>query len=150
MKPMLVGANNPLHSAPEYALYPYPPGCTGDRIFQMLESRIPDIRRKQYLDGFERRNLVNSKVWDAKEAERGAAKLEQELWGSGRVVVLLGNDVRAAFRHPRSLLHPYIVGGVTYRQIPHPSGRNLFYNDATNRELVARLLEDLYRCHVPA
>lgn len=149
-RPVLIGMNNPLHSEPKYALFPYPEGCTGHRIFQMLETRIPNLTRKQYLDAFDRRNVVNGKMWDSKEAERGAAKLEQEFWGSGRTIVLLGNDTAKAFRHPRLLLHPQVIGGATWRQVPHPSGRNLWYNDATNRELVARLLEDLYRCHVPA
>jgi hypothetical protein len=149
-RPVLIGMNNPVSSAPEHALFPYPPGCTGHRLFQMLETRIPDIRRKQYLDAFDRRNVVSLKVFSKELAREGAAKLEQEFWGSGRTIVLLGNDTVAAFGHPRLLLHPQVIGGSTWRQIPHPSGRNLWYNSETNRELVARLLEDLYRCHVPA
>ena len=149
-RPVLIGMNNPLHSEPRYALFPYPEGCTGHRIFSMLETRVPGLTRKQYLDAFDRRNVVNGKTWDKKLAREGAAKLEQEFWGSGRTIVLLGNETVAAFAHPRLLLHPQVIGGATWRQVPHPSGRNLWYNDATNRELVARLLEDLYRCHVPA
>jgi hypothetical protein len=143
-RPVLIGMNNPVSSEPRHALFPYPPGCTGHRLLTMLQSRLPDVTRQQYLARFDRRNVVSMKLWSAKLAREGAAKLEQEFWGSGRTVVLLGNDTVAAFGHPRSLLHPQLIGGVTYRQIPHPSGRNLWYNDETNRALVASLLEDLY------
>jgi hypothetical protein len=137
--------NNPVSSKPEHALFPYPPGCTGHRIFEMLKSRVPDVTRHDYLDRFERRNLVPYKVYDKKMAREHAAKIEHELFGSGRSVVLFGADVAGAFGHPRLLLHPQVIGGVTWRQVPHPSGRNLWFNLPTNRDLVAMLLEELYR-----
>lgn len=143
-RPVLLGMNNPVSSKPEHALFPYPPGCTGHRLFEMLQIRIPDLTRGQYLGAFDRRNLVPYKLFNAKMAEREAAKLEQEFWGSGRTIVLLGLDVVKAFRHPRSLIHPQVIGGSTWRQIPHPSGRNLWYNNESNRFLVATLLEDLF------
>jgi hypothetical protein len=143
MRPVLVGMNNPVSSDPKHALFPAPEGCTGHRLYEMLRSRI-DISRGEYLARFDRRNVVSLRVWDKKMAAEGAAKLEQEFWGSGRTIVLLGNDTREAFGHPRSLLHPYVIGGATWRQVPHPSGRNLWFNDPTNRELVAILLEGLY------
>lgn len=144
MRPVLIGMNNPIHSDPAFALYPYPPGCTGHRLLAMLQSRLPDATRKQYLDRFDRRNVLSRKHWDKLMAREGAAKLDQEFWGSGRTIVLLGNDTADAFGHPRLLLHPYMVGGSTYRQVPHPSGRNYWYNDETNRALVASLLEGLF------
>lgn len=143
-KPILIGINNPVSSQPGHELFPYPQGCTGHRIYEMLRSRIPDVTRKQYLDRFERRNLVPHKIPDRKIARECASKIEHELFGSGRQVVLFGADVAAAFGHPRLLLHPQVIGGTTWRQVPHPSGRNLWFNDQTNRDLVAMLLEELY------
>lgn len=143
-RPVLVGMNNPVSSEPEHALYPYPPGCTGHRLLEMLQSRVPNATRGEYLRRFDRRNVVSLKVFDRKMAADGARKLDFEFFASGRTVVLLGADTVAAFAIPRLLIHPQIIGGTTYRQIPHPSGRNLWYNDEQNKLLVSMLLEDLY------
>jgi len=143
-RPILIGMNNPVSSSPGHELFPYPPGCTGHRIFELLQSRVPAVTRRQYLDRFDRRNLVPLPVWDKQMARARAMQLEQELWFTGRTIVLLGGDVANAFRHPRLLLHPQVIGGCTWRQVPHPSGRNLWFNDEKNRFLVASLLEDLF------
>jgi hypothetical protein len=143
-RPVLIGMNNPLHDDPKYALFPAPEGCTGHRLFKMLETRVPDVRRQQYLDRFDRRNVMNARIFNKKMAREGADRLYSEFFGSGRVIVLLGADTVAAFGHPRLLLHPQVIGGSTWRQIPHPSGRNFWYNDENNRALVAALLEELY------
>lgn len=143
-RPVLIGMNNPVSSDPSHALFPSPEGCTGHRLYEMLKTRVPDVTRRQYLDAFVRRNLVPFKIYSAGMAAKCAAEIEQEYWGTGRTIVLLGLDVVKAFRHPRSLIHPQVIGGVTWRQIPHPSGRNLWYNDEQNRFLVASLLEDLF------
>jgi hypothetical protein len=143
-RPVLIGMNNPISSDPDHALFPYPEGCTGHRLLDMLQSRLPNVTRRQYLERFDRRNVVDGKHYNAALAREGAAKLDLEFFGSGRTIVLLGNDTIAAFGHPRLLIHPQIIGGSTWRQIPHPSGRNFWYNDETNRALVASLLEDLF------
>ena len=98
----------------------------------------------QYLRRFDRRNLLNAKVFNKQMAREGAARLWQDLFGSGRIIVLLGADTVDAFKFPRLLIHPQVIGGSTWRQIPHPSGRNLWFNDEQNRLLVSMLLEDLY------
>jgi hypothetical protein len=141
---VLIGMNNPVSSAPEHALYPSPEGCTGHRLYEMLKSRVPTATRSDYLRRFERRNVVSLKVFDAKLAREGAAKLDQEFFGSGRTIVVLGADTIKAFGLPPLLIHPQIIGGSTWRQIPHPSGRNLWYNDPQNKLLVSMLLEDLF------
>lgn len=144
-KPILIGMNNPVSSSPGHELYPYPPGCTGHRILEMLQSRIPEVTRRQYLERFERRNLVPHKLFDKKIAREYASKMEYELFGSGRQVVLFGADVAAAFGHPRLQIHPQMIGGTTWRQVPHPSGLNRWYNEGNNRVVVSMLLEELYR-----
>jgi len=144
MRPVLIGMNNPVSSEPEHALFPYPEGCTGHRLLAMLQSRVPKATRREYCARFDRRNVVSAKVFDSKMAQKGAADLFNEFFGSGRTVVLLGADTVAAFGIPRLLIHPQMIGGATYRQIPHPSGRNLWYNVDENKVLVSMLLEDLY------
>jgi hypothetical protein len=145
MRPVLIGMNNPVSSKPEHALVPYPPGCTGSRLLEMLKTRIPEVTRHQYLERFDRRNLVPHKVWDGLLAAKHADELFLSFFGTGRTIVLLGADTVKAFNIPRLLIHPQTIGGATWRQIPHPSGRNLWFNDEANRDLVACLLEDLYR-----
>ena len=162
-KPILIGMNNPVSTRPGHELYPLPEGCTGNRLWRMLNSRT-GASMHQYLNTFERRNLVRGVEYDRLAARARAHEVVQELRGSGRTVVLLGNAVREAFHFclknsgdllssvpvpdesglPPLLVHPQEAGGCTWRQIPHPSGRNLFYNDAKNREVVALLMEELY------
>ncbi len=101
-----------------------------------------------------------AKEWDRLAARARAYEMVCELRGSGRTVVLLGQSVREAFDYvmgddtrvhvgdlaglPPLLVHPQMAGGCTWRQIPHPTGRNLFYNDPDNRKVVELLMEELY------
>jgi len=158
-KPLLIGMNNPVSLRAGHELYPLPEGCTGNRLWKMLHQRT-NASMREYVDTFERRNLVRAVAWDRTKARARAYETIVELRGKGRTVVLLGNAVREAFDWvlrgeglldptcaagiPPLLVHPQEAGGCTWRQIPHPSGRNLFYNDEKNREVVAMLLEELY------
>jgi|SRR5579859_2102948 len=165
MRPILVGMNNPVSTRPGHELYPLPEGCTGHRLWQMLHERTGATMR-QYLDAFERRNLVRGLEWDRVAARARAYEVLCELRGSGRTVVLLGRSVQEAFDYvvknsnglfdltstpvigkdgiPPLLVHPQEAGGCTWRQIPHPSGRNLWYNTPKNKEVVSMLMEELY------
>jgi hypothetical protein len=174
MKPILCGMNNPLSTRPGHELYPAPEGCTGHRLWQMLHART-GASRLQYLEAFERRNLVRGLEWNRLAARARAHEIVCELRDSGRVVVLLGQSVREAFDYvlkdenkfvistgplsaewtgersgfglPPLLVHPQEAAGVTWRQIPHPSGRNLWYNEPENRKVVELLMEELYVGH---
>lgn len=149
-KPVLIGMNNPLWRKggdEKYALYPAPEGCTGYRIWQLLNERTGAMRH-DYIETFDRRNLIQGPFgWDTNIAEEAAAKLYAEFFGTGRVIILLGQDVRRAFRMKQHLLHPIEDAGCTWRQVPHPSGRNQWYGKPENRNLVAILLEELYKAH---
>lgn len=138
--------NNPLSSRPDHVLYPLPHGCTGNRLWQMLHAET-GARMRDYLATFERRNLVVGK-WDAQLARQGAVELLAQM-GTDRRVVLLGAEVRRAFGHAKqapAMVYAASAGDSnSYYQIPHPSGRNLWYNDLGNRAVVARLLAELYR-----
>jgi len=143
-KPILIGMNNPISSEDGHQLYPYPEGCTGHRLWKMLQGRLPHVSRRAYLETFERRNLVTGRSWSSALGRDEAARISAELFGVDRVVVLLGEDVRRCFGHPRLLIEPQIIGGTTWRQLPHPSGRNMWYNSSRHRELAGLLLEELF------
>lgn len=83
---------------------------------------------EEYEEAFDRRNLHTH---DGDSVPEGAH------------VVLLGEGVRAHFGIPKLLIFPQVVRGVTWRQIPHPSGRCLFYNDVVLREVVGQLLRSI-------
>src|SRR5258708_2762507 len=104
-RPVLIGMNNPISSRPEYVLWPDPPGCTGWRLWKMLHDRN-ECTKRDYLRAFTRLNLVTGQRWDATSGRRAARLLRVEL--RGRVVVLLGQEVRAAFGIPRLLIHPQV------------------------------------------
>lgn len=140
MKPILVGMNNPQGNQP---LFPWPPNCTGWRIWQMIQEKRP-CSRKQYLDSFERINMVYGPVWQAAPARANREAVLDVL--EGRTAVLLGRAVCAALGvKPTPWLVPTWLGrgGVCY-QIPHPSGLCRWYNDPINRDNVASFLADLY------
>lgn len=144
MKPILIGQNNPVSTLPGYELYPLPRGCSGNRLYEMLRARVPEVTMRQYVDTFERRNLVRGVDYDGTRARARAHEIAVELGGTGRTVVLLGQEVRKAFGHPPVLIHPQEIGGCTWRQLPHPSGRNTWYSVPKNIKVAELLMEELY------
>lgn len=147
MKPIILGMNNPISSDPAHALYPSPEGCTGHRLWRMLNART-GCSRSEYLEAFERRNLISQKTWPNMGLARAAAsEFLRELCSRTEplTVLVLGAEPRDALRLPRVLVKPVEMYGVTWRLVPHPSGRNLWYNVKGNRETVELLLEELYR-----
>lgn len=104
----------------------------------MLHDRC-GASEEDYRRGFDRRNLLPTRYWDRTKARAAAERLLPRL--EGRRVILLGSEVRAAFRLPPVLLEPLIERGVTWRQLPHPSGRCRWYNDPKNRAVAGLLLE---------
>ena len=144
-KPILVGMNNPQGNQ---ALVPYPVGCTGYRIWEMLAEKTGCFRI-EYMNSFDRINLVQDRAWSAAaaRANRDATMTILE----GRTAVLLGRAVPAALGLPPTAwmapntfhyaTEPLVV---TYYVLPHPSGLNRWYNDQENREGAANLLAELY------
>lgn len=148
-RPLLLGMNNPISSDPEYDLYPYPEGCTGWRIWKMLPE---GTTRQQYLRAFDRRNLLRRRDWDPKAAQTAAVELLPEL--RGRVVVVLGTQVRAALglleSEPLSV-HTFEEGEDHFLWVafPHPSGRNRWFNSKENYTRASELLTRLFRGELP-
>lgn len=145
MRVIILGMNNPLSEDPRHALAPYPAGSAGHRLWRLLADRRPGLLRMDYMARFDRRNLVPGKKWIARGAALLGAALARELADKGRVVLVLGEEPRVALGLEKQLIHPFVgLGGTVWRQLPHPSGRCLWYNDPANRLLAGMLLEELY------
>ena len=149
---VIVGMNNPISMRPEHALYPHPAGCAGWRLWKMLNEES-GASKHEYLDAFERVNVLTGK-WIKAEAHRSAVELQRAY--TGRTILLLGRDVQQAFDAPKDLSpldcyrhHASLVPRftTTFYLVPHPSGRNTWYNAEGNRRMVAALLGRLYREH---
>ena len=142
MRPLLVGMNNPVSVDPRHALYPVPRGCTGHRLWLVL-NELDGTSVSRYLRLFERVNLVQGR-WNAVTARARAQELRPTM--SGRSSVLLGREVWGAFHLPRveACASVDLHDAVVYF-VPHPSGRNLWYNDGDNRRRVGELLASLAR-----
>lgn len=136
MKPILLGMNNPLSLAPEHALWPLPPGCTGARLWKMLAD-VSGASRGDYVRGFERRNLLTGR-WTAPAARAATFSPPQ-----GGTIIVLGAEPVDALGHTRRLIHPYGKDGAVWRQVPPPSGRNPWYCNPDHRLVVGLMLEEL-------
>lgn len=134
---------------PEHALYPSPTNSAGWKLWKMLNERTGAFRR-DYLRAFDRRNLLCARTWkkvDAKVAAGSFLTKECTRIEAGTTIVVLGEETRATLELPKLLILPQTHMGLIWRQLPHPSGRNLWYNDKSNRAVAALLLEELYETH---
>jgi len=128
VRPLLVGEANPYGGDPEFALYPSPPGCAGDRLCRKVMGLDPD----DYLERFDRVNLCPTK-WSTREARVRASEILAGDHGAPRAYVLLGSRVKAAFgvghdpfSHFRSLRE--LPGPQVFVVLPHPSGLSRAWN----------------------
>lgn len=147
-KTILLGMNNPLSADPSHALYPYPPGCTGNRIYAMIRERVPGLTEDQYLEAFDRRNMLVGEDWNLTAARLAAPKI----WESarGRRIIMLGAAVADAMRvRNRAPLYWHDHADVQYALVPHPSGRNRWYNEGDQRSAASRFLADAYLASAP-
>jgi len=146
VRPVIIGMNNPISLDSHYALYPHPPGCAGHRLWKMLEVET-GATMLQYLRAFDRRNLLPTREWTGPRDARAAAEAMVPTLVD-RHVLLLGAEVRRAFDLadllPGTSVDLITDDGRRFYYLPHPSGRNLWYNDEANRQLAARVLAGLY------
>lgn len=137
---LLVGEQNPYGPDQRYALFPEPPNCAGWRLCH----KVLGIPRRIYMSHYDRVNLCNG-PWRVRDARQAAAAiLDKPEW---RVLVLLGAKVTAAFGRdfrPFTSLWVQEDYGSDQRKmviLPHPSGRNLIWNDPSSyvraREILA-------------
>lgn len=129
----LVGECNPYGADPEYALYPYPSGCSGSRL-----RRIMGVPTDRYL-AFRRVNLCSG-VFSVSHARTAAALFRSSLVEHAAspsrdvvdlpLVVLLGRRVSRAFSGMFPDDEPPAVwgrlldssGAASWVSLPHPSG----------------------------
>ncbi len=139
----LIGESNPYGSDPEFDLYPSPRSCAGWRMYHFVLGLDED----DYLDTFERRNLLRTARWSAPAARAAAEAVAQECArAGGAALVLLGAKVAAAFGQSdfkgamlrEGLLTAYATPVLV---IPHPSGLSRAWNepDVTERVRAAVL-----------
>ena len=151
MKPILVGLSNPYSRFPEHALVPYPERSAGHRLYKMFED-VYAVKQCQpfYAASFDRRNLCSTQE-QAEGLKRDHKVLAQEIAQTippGSTVILLGRDVLKAFTTEErplkpTLIHPQVYDGITWRWLPHPSGRVTQYNDPVFRMLAGMTLADV-------
>lgn len=149
---LLVGLDNPQSRDPRFALYPQPPGCSGYRLWKMMLEQS---------DG----SLDYSKIAKTNLFPVGpASSMKVLVRDAGRVlcdqiihapwtVVLVGAVVRDAVmpeyvgRDWKPCRFVSVIGDTESKVawIPHPSGRNHFYNDKKNCRKIGKFLVEAYR-----
>lgn len=150
MNILLVGQAPGPNTDPDLPLFPIPSTSAGGRLMQFM-----GLTRTQYLRTFDRVNLLryypgkwqNGDRWPIRDA-RIAAEALAPLF-AGRKVVLVGRNVADAF-DLRVDFHEWTTLQVRRRNpvtgcpglcqiavVPHPSGRNHWYNQE-ERRIVAR------------
>ncbi len=157
-RPLLVGLHNPLSPKPEHALYPRPEGCTGWRLLRMLG---PAYTERDYLRAFDRVDLldhheqVGGKGYAARLRHGGGRLVDGIVSRKSLRVVLLGADVwRSLFEGlppwltwtERSVVgrEGFRIGwSVLFLALPHPSGRNRWYQDRVNAHAASTALRQL-------
>lgn len=143
-RPCIVGYNNPRSADPEQALYPHDRGAAGHRLWRMVHAAC-GVPVAAWLAGTRRVNLVDDTVLPSghQELASDAAAVLVDMVAAP-CYVLLGADVARAFGHRAE---PFVWDGSCI-MIPHPSGRNHFYNDTANRLATGVLLSEiLEHCH---
>lgn len=125
---LLVGERPGPSTHKKLPLFPYPPNSAGGRLLKMSRIGI-----ETYLGRLIRVNLFESfdLGWDADKATE-AAKAIMDAQPEGRRVVVLGTRVAQAFGLT-AFFKLEDHDGRMVCAIPHPSGRNLLYNDANYR-----------------
>lgn len=128
---LVIGEAPGASTDPRLPLWPDPPGCAGARLMEYsgatFEEYVGRLRRvNQCVDKWDdtqaRHRLVEILVWLTSESS----------WtpnGETLRVVLLGRRVATAWGCSATLFGLRTVNGVEVAWIPHPSGRNLVYND---------------------
>lgn len=135
--PLLIGQAPGPNTNPDAPLWPKPLSSTGGRLMELM-----GLGKVAYLRTFDRTNLLHTHPgqWEDKDRfprvhARVAAQAMRPLL-RGRPVIYVGRAVAEAFGHRELAFHTWDrCGQWRYRHavIPHPSGRNRWYNAEANR-----------------
>jgi len=140
MKPVIIGMHNAKSSDPADAMEPYTVNGAGERLWTMVNA-VCGCSREKYSAQFELMNILEAKEWSAKDANLSAGLVRFKL--SGRICFVLGRETWEALKLPKlakwfSTERSYT--GTKYILLPHPSGRNVMYNDAKMRNKAGTML----------
>jgi hypothetical protein len=137
MKTVLIGMNDPNRFTDD-ALSPH--HTCGKTLF-----KLSGMSLDEYEEAFERINIVGAKEWSFDKASHEGVFLRQRL--EGRRVVVLGRQVwKALFLAHMPWFKPLAQGDDTvYVMIPHPSGRNLLYNNPIIKRKARQCLRTMSR-----
>ncbi len=135
-KPVLLGMN----SKTGEALGLFPTNGAGRRLWKATGMPL-----KEYNETFERLNVLEAPEWSLPTARQGAVALKARL--KGRRVIVLGSQAWTALGLPKkNLMEPHFAeDGTRWIMLPHPSGKNLWYNSEENREKVRRFFERFWK-----
>jgi hypothetical protein len=140
VKCVIIGMNNAKSDDPADAMEPYTCNGAGERLWQMVHLAC-GCTKEEYAYRFEMMNVLDQREWNANSAAIAAGLIRFRL--SGRQCFVLGKDAWEAlgfssksawFATERSYT------GARYTLLPHPSGKNLMYNDAKIVARTGRLL----------
>ena len=151
MVPLLIGQAPGLNTRPDLPLYPVPATMTGGRLAALM-----GLTPREYLVRFERINLLQEYPGRTGRDDKFPMGVARAAAGaikpllSDRVVVLVGRNVANAFGHDTPF-HQWSEPGFCrmLAVVPHPSGRNHWYNDPANRELAQDFWRDVLSRHIP-
>jgi hypothetical protein len=135
---IIVGMSSP--TGEPLAIDGVPRGAAGHRLW-----RMSGLSREEWLTSFFRTNLIPpGKKWtDRLARQRAFAVIDLAV---GRDVVVLGNRVWKFLGFPLEKDVMVTPNDTTWYRVPHPSGRNLKYNDPAERQRVGAFLKRLARC----
>lgn len=154
--PLLIGQAPGPNTDPELPLYPIPRTSAGGRLRELT-----GLTRGEYLRYFDRINLLPyfpGRVGHDDSFPMTPAKLAARVIRpllTGRIVILVGRKVADAFKidlpfHEWAELRtqrPNILtrcrGTARFAIVPHPSGRNHWYNRDDNRRLAHCFWQEL-------
>jgi len=125
--PLLIGEHNPYSYYQDDALLPWPKRASGHRLMMRL-----GMTEDEYLERFDRMNLVVGERWSAAAARRNARAILEER-PSG-VLVMLGRKVTVAVCGAARVdaVAPFCsvaAGERVLVSLPHPSGLNRAWNE---------------------
>lgn len=138
---------HPGHNPEVHALYPYPPGCSGHRLWRMtglLVSRYISIPRRNVIPRYPGRQ-GGGDAFPMREARRYAEQMLPMI--EDHSVVFVGKGVAEAFGRKGEWCRWYEGSLYDWAILPHPSGRNRWYNDQKNRWTAESFMQDAAERH---
>lgn len=146
-RPLMIGQSPGPSTHPDLPLFPRPLSSAGGKLWGMT-----GLTLEQYMRAFDRVNLLYTHQgqfpttpedrFPAGKARAAAEAMRPFL--HQREVLIVGRDVAVAFGHEEE---PWLKWrqcgpwGYRYALLPHPSGRNHWYNEPGNRSAACKFLK---------